>query len=408
MESLAVLLMCLYTLFMYLIYTSPAIESIHSLVLYAFLGCAVLSVLFRMKLKLNKYWIWCLCFVVLSFFSTFYAPNRQNSLSYLYTLIVLLGLVVAMSIILTGQKRMELFMKCLVFGAVILMIYLIATGQTNINTEAGERLGNELTGNANVFACLYMVAACSSVYFIMERPRLWQKTIYIAAFFLQMYALILSGGRKYPLIPLLAWFLLLLFKKDSRGKKHILAYSVGGIAVLVGLYFLMIRVPLFYETIGHRFESLVEYALGTSQTSDASTIERELMRQKAFALWLQAPLLGNGFDAFSQIGGFGVYCHCNYLELLCNQGIIGFACYYGFWGYLCVRIYRNKQNTLMRLFLGGVLIGLLIYDYGAISYNTPLTHFFALMASIYIDAPQDTFETFEQIRGKKKFRFVWK
>ena len=62
----------------------------------------------------------------------------------------------------------------------------------------------------------------------------------------------------------------------------------------------------------------------------------------------------------------------------------------------------------MRLFLGGVLIGLLIYDYGAISYNTPLTHFFALMASIYIDAPQDTFETFEQVREKKKFRFVWK
>ena len=69
-ESLVVFLMCLYTLFMYLLYTSKAIASINSLVLYAFLGCAVLSALFRMNLKLNRYWVWCLCFVVLSFFST--------------------------------------------------------------------------------------------------------------------------------------------------------------------------------------------------------------------------------------------------------------------------------------------------------------------------------------------------
>ena len=113
------------------------------------------------------------------------------------------------------------------------------------------------------------------------------------------------------------------------------------------------------------------------------------MRQKAFELWSQSPIFGNGFEAFSKIGGFDVYSHCNYLEILCNQGIIGFLYYYGFWAYLLWNVYTKKTGSLFRLFAGGMLIALVIYDYGAISYNTPITQFFILSIAIYAKKAED-------------------
>lgn len=401
-DSITTLLMCLYSIFVYVVYVNSALEAVHSIVLYAFFGMAIISSFVKMKIQINKYLIWYLGFVFLSMLSLLYTPRNNGSI---YDVIVVFCITFAMSSIMTSQRRMEIFMRCLIIGSVILMVNLIVTGQTDIDTDIGERLGSELTGNANVFACIYMVAACSSVYFIMSRPKLWQKAVYLLTLVLQMYALILSGGRKYPIVPLLVWFFIILLKTDKKGKKHIVVYSIIGITIAIVFYYLMINVSFLYESIGHRFESLVEYILGVSQTSDASTIEREQMRQKAFELWGEAPFFGHGYNAFSTIGGFGVYCHCNYLELLCNHGIVVFAYYYGFLIYLLWHIYRAKQNTLMRLFVGGMLIGLLIYDYGAISYNTPITHFFILMASIFIESPEETFEEFEKIDTKRRVVF---
>lgn len=399
-EWIAILLMCLYTLMTSLVYIDKSLEAVNSLILYAFLGMAIVTMFFRWKIRFNKYWVWYLGFLLISLMSALYAPNSASSLRSVYSVMVCFGLIFAMCIVMTNLKRMELFMNSLVIGTVILIIYLIATGQTNIDSEAGERLGTELTGNANVFACLYMVAACSSVYFLISKPKIWQKAIYLVPLALQMYALVLSGGRKYPLVPLLVLFLILPYKTDKKGKKHVILYSIIGIAAMLVIYQLIINVPFLYENIGYRFESLIEYTLGISQSTDASTAERELMRQKAFELWMESPVFGQGFNAFSQIGGFQLYSHCNYLEILCNQGIIGFIYYYGFWAYLLFRIYSVKNNSLMRLFLGAMLIGLMIYDYGAISYNTPLTHFFALMASVYSESPSEKSSSANELKKK--------
>ena len=387
-ESVAVILMCLYSIMMYAVYIDKSMESINTLVLYAFLGVSVLTLLCSRKTIKNNYLLWYSGFILLAFIAALYAPETANSIKQIYTLLVVFGLTTAMSVVLTNKNRIELLMNCLVLGSVLLIVYLIATGKTDINSETGDRLGNTLTGNANIFACIFMVSACSSVYFLMAKPKIYQKAVYLIAFGFQMYALVLSGGRKYPLVPFLVWFFINLFKTDKRGKKHIFKYLIIGVSLLLVIYYLLINTPFLYEYIGHRFESLVEYTLGLSQSTDASTAERELMRQKAYELWSESPLFGKGFSAFAQIGGFGVYSHCNYLELLCNQGIIGFLYYYGFWGYLLFKIYALKRNSLIRLFLGAVLCGLLIYDYGAISYNTPITHYFALMATLYIKDPE--------------------
>ena len=112
-DSIVALLMCMYTLFMYLIYVSDTIASVNSLVLYAFVGTAALAILFKWKIELNSYLIWYFGFVILSMISMLYSPKDSASI---YNLIVVLGLAVAMSVVMTSKQRVELFMRCLVCG----------------------------------------------------------------------------------------------------------------------------------------------------------------------------------------------------------------------------------------------------------------------------------------------------
>ena len=77
------------------------------------------------------------------------------------------------------------------------------------------------------------------------------------------------------------------------------------------------NVDSLYSIIGHRMESLL---LGTSSVQDNSMIERELMREYAWQLFLQKPIIGNGAgtfrDFFVNISGKYLYSHNNHLELL--------------------------------------------------------------------------------------------
>ncbi len=392
--------MSAYTLLLYLVYINDTVAAVNSLVLYAFLGMAIVTVLFRRKITFNKYWIWYLGFIVLAMISTFYAPNSTKAIYSLYNLVVAFGLTFAMSIVMTDRKRMELFMRCLVIGCVVLTIYLFATGQMEVDTDTSDRLGNELTGNANTFASLYMAAACSSVYFIMSKRNIIFKLFYVVAFASQEYALALSGGRKFFIIPFLVLFLMLLQKKDKRGKRHVIIYTLIGIAGAVALFYALINIPVLYETVGHRFESLFEYTVGSSQSSDGSTIEREHMRARAMELWAQSPLFGRGHNAFAEIGGWGVYSHCNYTELLCNYGIVGLVYYYGFGAYSACRLLVIKSNHPMRRFLIAILVSFLLFDFGAVSFSMPLTLTFILMASLVGEMPERFLDIQEEQNGK--------
>lgn len=394
-SSLAVLAMCLYMILQSVGYIAPALSTAQSICLYAFLGLSVASIIIRGKVEFNICWVWYFGFVILALISTLYAPNQVKSFSAIYNIVVVFGILFALSVILTSIERMEMLMNSLIFGAVILMIYLLATGEIDLTSDQVGRLGNELTGNANVFASIYMLAACSSSYFIIERKNVILKIIYIACFVLQMLALALSGGRKTFLVPIIVLFVTLLLKKDKRGKRHIILWACVGIVSVVVIFYALMNIPVLYDTVGHRFESFFEYSSGASSSSDASTIEREVMRERAIALWLEAPVFGHGFDAFSQLERWGVYSHCNYTELLCNHGLFGLVYYYSIWMYLLCRLAMCKQEHTFKSFMIGVLAGFLVCDYGSVSYALPMIQAFVIMAFVFVDLSKNKKENLE-------------
>ena len=89
------------------------------------------------------------------------------------------------------------------------------------------------------------------------------------------------------------------------------------------------------------------------ETSEAGDIEmgRGITRSLAIELWLEHPLLGNGWDFFkyyyNDLTGIFINVHCVYVQLLCEVGIIGTFIFIAFFVSSLVKaIYLLRKMTL--------------------------------------------------------------
>ena len=182
----------------------------------------------------------------------------------------------------------------------------------------------------------------------------------------------LSGGRKFIVIPIIFAYFVLLHKTDSAGRKHILRNTIIIVIVFFLLYQIVMKVPAVYETIGYRFEGF--FAMFSDQYEfDSSTLKRNLMIERGFEKWLDSPLWGHGFDSFkyfnaSSVTGHLYYSHNNYVELLYNQGVVGFVTYYGFYVYMFI-MQRRLKNSLEKGFIIGTLGSVLAFECFGITYS---------------------------------------
>ena len=375
---------CVYALSLYVGYVNSTLMRVQGLSLYAMVGLLFFAVLQKGCLRFNSYHVWYGAFILAAVFSCLYSVDRAKSLSSLYGLVIVWIFAFALNTVIAKREHIEWFFIALIFGSVVLTLYLIATGSFKNIEDTGSRFGEELTGNANIFASIYMIAAAVSAYFLFKLKGVRARIPFVIALIIQLYALTVSGGRKYFLFPFILLYVIALQRKDKKQRTHFIRVSIIAALVTFAVYQLLMNNQFLYTAIGYRFEDLIEYTIGQSSEVEGGTIIREKMIEKALSLWRESPIFGHGLNAFTVIGGFGVYAHNNYVELLCNHGVFGFLLYYGFYLYILMKLMKRKENDVMRQFLIGFILCLFVYDFGAISYNTLVTQFFLIFASVYL------------------------
>jgi O-antigen ligase len=383
-QKATLIAICVYALSLYVGYVNSTLLRLQGLSLYAMVGLLLFAVLQKGYVRINSYLIWYGAFIVAAIISCLYSADRSNSFSALYGLVIVWIFAFALNTVVAERKHIEVFFVALIIGSAVLTVYLMATGQFESFDDTGSRFGEALTGNANIFASIYMIAAAVTAYFLFKQKSLRAKLPFIAALALQLYALTMSGGRKYFLFPFILLYVIAIQRKDRRQRTHFIRVSIISVLFAVMVYQLLMNNEFFYTSIGYRFEDLIEYTIGQSSEVEGGTIIREQMIAKGLELWRESPVFGHGLDAFASIGGFGVYAHNNYVEMLCNHGIFGFVFYYGFYLYMLYKLLKRKENDIMRQFLIGFILCLFVYDFGAISYDTLVTQFFLIFASVYM------------------------
>ena len=120
-----------------------------------------------------------------------------------------------------------------------------------------------------------------------------------------------------------------------------------------------------YSRIGSLFRLL---NLNNEFSLDASLIGRTKYISDAFNLWYQNPFFGVGLHQFKFINQSGV-THNNFLEILVNNGIVGFIFYYTLYFYFFKSYFRIKRySKIDSNWLLTVLFMLVIADMTVLTY----------------------------------------
>ena len=381
-------LLAIYILASYLAQDVLLPSKFNTIALYVFLAFSLFAIICSGKIKLTPILGWELICLALALVAMIYSPSFSVTSGTFYMMIVNLVLVFIFTQMQWNKKRFDMVMKTFVLSSFVLMLALTLTGNLKDSSESG-RLGEDLAGNANKLATMLMVSAIYALWLIISSQSKRTKVFAFISLLITYFGMFLSGGRKYIILPIIFAYVLLLNKTDNKKRTHIIKNTIIIAAMLLGLYLLIMKVPFFYEIIGNRFESF--FALfGGDKAIDGSTLKRKEMIEAAIKQWPKSPILGHGFDSFkyynkTSVTGQFYYSHNNFLELLYNQGLLGFVSYYWFYVYLFSKASKYKATSLRKGFVLATVITTLAFEIVDVTYSITPVQFMLCFAFILVD-----------------------
>lgn len=312
------------------------------------------------KIHLSQYFIWYFGILIISLFSSLYSINN-NTAPFTNNIWDILFLGVGFSLSVVDRESIKKFLFFFSICGGIIFLFLMSRNLLYID----DRLGRSLTGdNTNSFAMYLMLTLFAAIgsFYLNENKII--KIISIIISLLDLYMLMLSGGRKYVLIPVI--LIATISIMQTTGSKNILKrlaiIAVITVCVIIGWNYMLTN-PILYNSIGRRFINRV------------SIDNRELYIIKGLEFFLDSPIWGHGENSFSMLivpyHGSQTYSHNNYVELLTNYGIIGFAWFYYFFGKTLKFNLKNalKTKDKLSIFSSALMISMLVQDFATISYS---------------------------------------
>lgn len=397
--SIGLMFACLYIISSYVAQDILISSTLNTIFLYAFLAISAYCLFCEKSIDIKRYgfvW-WYLFFMIFSLAIMLMSPSISEVWGSFYSMIVSLFVAFSFQINMKNEKDFIFICWCYAIASFAFVLILLFTG--NLKGDASNRLGQEILGNANIFAAMMMVGVMYSIWLLLySSPKAIYKVMLLIMILLDMYSLALSGGRKFFIVPFIFLYILLMFRKDKNGKRHIVAYTLLFAVIFGVVWWVIMNVPFFYEAIGVRMQGLVDNVQGVG--GDGSAEIRERMREIAINKWLERPFIGYGFDSFKYLAqqevGHFYYSHCNYTELLYSGGIFYFILYYLIFAIIAKNSLQNRAlPNMYKAFSIGVVISLFIFDYGAVSYNGTPQIVFIMMAFM-----SSTFSRIAEYKGE--------
>ena len=387
-------LMFIYILSTFIAHSEYFPLELNSISLYGFLAFGLLNFIFNKQFNIsNLHFIWYGVFFCFSLLWVgilqFYWPGSEW-FSTIYQMFIVLALSLSFAQFIESRKDLRIICYAYMLGAVLLIIFLSASGLL----EEEERLGKDIMGNANTFAAMYMTAAILSIWMALNGKNLFEKILFWIGIIIIYYGLLLSGGRKFILIPFLALYTMLLLRKDKQGRRHIVIYTFLVVALLSGLIWLMMNNDDLYKVVGYRMQYLFNMVEGTGEIGSSNELRQKLYNL-AILQGFESPVWGHGFDAFKNLGRqelhFYAYSHNNWAELWYNHGLIGLLIYYWFF-YKTIACFWRYRNTSQDIATFGIaiIVATFVFEIGAVSYFLYQTQIlFSISSALFLICLQE-------------------
>lgn len=368
--------------------------SVNTMALYLFLAFSVFAIICSRKVKVTPIFWWEIVCLGLAFVAMLYAPSFSILGGTYYQLLVNFVIVFIFTQMTWNKASFGKIMRTFVVASTGLIIVLALTGNLGDTSDTG-RLGQDLSGNANILGAMLMVGTIYAIWLFISTENKKEKWFLFFSLIIIYFGMFLCGGRKYIVLPLIFAYILLAHKADRKGRTHLVRNTLIIVVLVFLLYQLIMNVPFFYDAIGHRFEGFFGL-FSETQKADGSSMIRKRMIEAAMKKWPESPFWGHGFDSFKyynvSVTGHDYYSHNNFLELLYNQGLIGFVAYYSFYVYLFCKAIKLPKRSLSRGFVMAVLATILAFEIVEVTYSISPVQFMLFFAYYQVNNRQNDFD----------------
>jgi len=357
-------------------------------------GCLLLKKLIAHKGKIKfinyqkKYVLIVLLFTMYTCCSYFWAYKKEATLDTLPSMIRLL--IVTIFLLNDNQNivKVERYIKILLAAALYMcMKVLIHIPSIGIGFGSFADITSEYTGLQRNTVGQVAAMAVLLVFYLYIRHR-EKKVLVLFPFYIM--TIFLSGSMKgffIPFVGVMIYYVLILYQNGKIKKKNIITFVMIFMVICLALGTLL----RLNQTILVRVTTM----FGENAT-DGSSIVRRALAQKAIKLFTMKPVFGWGLDNMPYVNmntfGLDVYqmkrhAHNNYLEILANLGIIGFVLYYAKYAFLIMNAIKEKNaNRISKIFVLSVIITIMIFEYGIVSYHMDFYQYFILLLMCLVNS----------------------
>ncbi|NLB77721.1 MAG: O-antigen ligase family protein [Clostridiaceae bacterium] len=276
---------------------------------------------FKSVIVFNRFLLYQVFFIFICVASYFYAVKPNNAITDVRTLALIFIVMFTIVNYIDTKERLFWAVKSFIVSGFIASIYIIAVSDFTVVVRYGSELGNT---NA-----VGLMIGISLIFSINEYYR-EKKRRYLIAVLPMFIVIILTGSRKSLLFVIIA-ALFISYCRDNGSLKNKIKFLLISTIMLSLVYYLVMEVPIFYQVLGKRIESMIALFIGEGKV-DRSTATRQYMIEAGIDLFKQRPFFGYGAQnyqvMFGMLTGMDRYSHNNFIELLVNVGIIGTFSYY--------------------------------------------------------------------------------
>lgn len=342
--------------------------------------CVTMALFIKLKKDVfrSKYLLWNISFIVLCFFSSFWALNKSVSLSGLYTLIY--NSIFVIFIYFYAKENKEFFwnvLKCFIivplFWPFVVVIRYGFSALLNVRMFMFGALYNR-PGIVAAFGaiCAYFIYRFLDKSNLVNRS---SKKKWVIFFVLNILICIMTTSRKSFIILIVACILIEIMKSKNP-IKSIVYLSI----IIIGIWIILTKVPFIYNLVGYRVEEMIISIFHDNDTFienySQSTNGRFNRIERGIEWFKNKKIIGYGLENYSVLSGiyrkgFDGIADNNYIEILVDLGLVGFVLYYSFVVYLLIKNlkYRLDEKSFLSFIL---IVALIISDIGSCNYKSAI------------------------------------
>ena len=188
---------------------------------------------------------------------------------------------------------------------------------------------------------------------------------------LMIIAVFLTGKRMMSLVVFFVPLLVYFFSKNRGSKRFITA---GVICLLLFIVYKTILPDLLATSDIFFFKRMAVTldAAKSGESVDALTTGRQYLGELAIKAWQDSPIFGIGIGLYQEYTHAYSEAHNTYLQILCEQGLVGFCLYITailYYLLLTLRLMNSTKCTLHKQYLKASLAMQLVYILYGLSGN---------------------------------------